>query len=335
MAVETRGVPLIKRPTASRSLQPTLWHSSESGSDNNLQCQLAMRLDQPLGGTGSPSRRAVNFASDGTARRCSVIGRKAAPHDIEVMQGEHSYKADTLMLNAAHPDPAASLLTPQPLGVSRRAFLGVLCLTLAGCTQMSGEPLPKNAPVALAIGYDITASTRELPIPTEKQLDELISVVSSRGGVVAFGLIADKVEPLTRLEVVPVSGRLDERARGVQRNRKAVAEWKERVTPKLALARDVQVTDFYGFTRQIDTLFRERTLPDSTVKVALLITDAVHTAKRHARPQALPKDVMVLAIGIDRSLGDKLFGDRILYFEDIASAIKMLKSLAEPHAKEA
>jgi ssRNA-specific RNase YbeY (16S rRNA maturation enzyme) len=243
------------------------------------------------------------------------------------------------MLNTTSTRPAVPAVLEHPLvagrPIDRRAFLGLLGLFLAGCTPMNAEPLPKSAPLVLGIGYDITASTRDLPIPTEEQLDELISVVKSRGGIVAFGLIADKIEPLTRLEVAPVAGRLDERARAAQKNRKTVAEWKERVAAKLARPRNVQVTDFYGFTRQMDTLFRERTIPESAVKVLLLSSDAVHTAKRNPRAQALPTDVTVLAIGVERPLGDKLFGERILYFEDIASAIKMLRTLTDTRPKEA
>lgn len=215
----------------------------------------------------------------------------------------------------------------------------LLALALVLLSACAPSPAVEHPAVRFVVAtqYDMTASAEKLPQLTMAHVDTLVSTVKDRGGVLAFGLIKDRVDtPFDRLALAPVQGRLDQRAERVLANRQATADWKTAVEAKLARRRDVPITDFRGALDQLATFFREPTLPANALKIALLVTDAEHTAKTATHPHTeLPADVVVIAVGIPPKVGRKLFGERVLHFENIPPALDMLQELVKRAEKGA
>src|SRR5438552_416859 len=129
-------------------------------------------------------------------------------------------------------------------------FLLAICTLTPSCASSSDDSSQK--PLYVAIGYDISGSVADFPALTDVHVERLVSLVNRRGGTLAFGLIDERaIEPLDCLELLPVIGRLDQRARTAVKNREAISDWKNRVAAKIGRTRNAPRTDFYGALAQI------------------------------------------------------------------------------------
>jgi hypothetical protein len=191
--------------------------------------------------------------------------------------------------------------------------------------------IPANIPeppLYLGILYDVTGSAQSLPVLTEAQLDKIIMMLSLRGGVLAFSVIDERADkPLSRLTLVHVSGRLDERARKKMKNDQNLAAFKQQVLPDLRRARDASLTDFYGPLAKMNLFLTEPVIPKGARKALLIISDGEHNISKRKQYKPLPPDAVVFVIGMEEELAKKFFRDQLSLFESIDAAIAALANI--------
>ena len=217
------------------------------------------------------------------------------------------------------------------LNMTTRTIITALLLlsTFGCCTSGHQSSLPQN-PLWLGIADDVSGSVEEsrLPVFTGDHLKDIVSILKIRGGAVAFDLIdEDAFQPLTRLELVRLAGRLDERARINQRNMSTEADFNATVEQKINRPRNARRTDIKGYLARFVLFFSEPTIPPGAEKVMLFISDGIDTGPRRRLSEIrLPEDVKIFAIGTEKTLAEKLFGNQAFLFESISAAIESLKT---------
>ncbi len=214
--------------------------------------------------------------------------------------------------------------------IPKAGFSGIvliISLFLACGTGHEASSDPQS-PLYLGIAYDVSGSVNKQGFPalTSAHLDQLVTLFGKRGGVIGLGLIDEEAfEPLERLELKPVVGRLDERASQNRKNRKAIANFKMAVKHKIERPRNAVRTDLDGAMSRLALFFGEPTIPAGALKVALIVSDGVHTARGRKLSTRLPEDVVVLTVGIEQQLAEKLFGKQTQRFESVDAGIQYLK----------
>jgi hypothetical protein len=203
----------------------------------------------------------------------------------------------------------------------------VTAVLLKGCTNTYdlGRDL---LPIYIGLAYDISGSVAEIGLQemTPDYLTQLLSILSDHGGTMAFGLIDDKAfEPLLRLELSPVDGRLDERAQQNRKNQEAVISFQSMMIEKIQKPRNAQHTDINGAVARFRLFFEEPTIPSNAEKIALFITDGIDTGPWRKLEIKMPSTVKVYTVGIESQMAKKLFGERVIRFESIDAAIKYIK----------
>ncbi|MCG3157893.1 MAG: hypothetical protein DKINENOH_04529 [bacterium] len=206
------------------------------------------------------------------------------------------------------------------------AVLGFAAMLLVfGCTNADPTPGP-GKPLCLGIAYDVSQSVSdaEMPAMTTAQLEQVLDLLKKRGGVMAFGAVDENAfEPLMRAQVVPVKGRLDERARRNQKNVRGLSAFASAVSDKLNRSRNARRTDINGSIRRFMLFFNEPNHMPSSEKVLIFISDGKDTgAWRNSKGIRLADDVSVFSVGVEASLASKLFGSRVTLFESIDAAIR-------------
>jgi len=199
---------------------------------------------------------------------------------------------------------------------------------LAACSPGGREKAALPTPLCVAVAYDVSGSVAqlELPVMTMEHIDKILSLVEKRGGCIAFGLIDEKAfEPLVRMELLQVSGKLDARARINQKNQQGEADFRELVEKKIKRPRNANRTDVNGSIARLGLFFNEPGLASNGEKIALFITDGIDTGSwRNLKGIKLPKDVKVYVVGMEESLARKFFGQQAVLFEGIDVAIESL-----------
>src|SRR5437867_1467115 len=105
------------------------------------------------------------------------------------------------------------------------ALICALLLSVAACSSTSPEHPHR---LRLGVAYDVSESATKqgVPVLNKMEIEQMLSILKARGGVMALGLIDERAfEPLARCEFTELDGRLDERARKNQRNRKAESDF--------------------------------------------------------------------------------------------------------------
>ena len=207
-------------------------------------------------------------------------------------------------------------------------LLAAFLFVLGACTPGSHEKAALPAPLCVAVAYDVSGSVVQLELPVMKMehVDRIISLVKKRGGCLAVGLIDEKAfAPLARLELLQVSGKLNERARINQKNEKGEAEFRELVEKKINRPRNARKTDFNGSIARLALFMSEPNIPPNGEKVALYVTDGIDTGTwRKLKGIKLSKDVKVYVVGMEENLARKFFGQQATLFEGIDAAIDSL-----------
>ena len=211
--------------------------------------------------------------------------------------------------------------------MKRKYYLMLSCLAVAfvvlsilGCADGKKQEAKQPTPLILGIGYDVSGSAEKngVPILNMSHLDKSITIIQKRSGNLAFGVMDDKsFEPLDRLPLPIVAGRLDERAQATLKSKDSIAKFRSDVEPKLK-ERNSKVTDFYGSLNRFMLFFNEPT--PHAEKILIVISDGIDTVTKRSNIQ-IPADLKVFAVGMDKSLAVKIFGDKVVLFESIDSAL--------------
>jgi len=143
----------------------------------------------------------------------------------------------------------------------------------------------------------------------------------------AFGLIDEKsFEPLDRVQLAPVIGRLDERARRNTSNQESIHQFRAAVEPKISSPRKAKTTDFHGAMRRFRLFFNESTSTGAE-KLIVIISDGIESGTKKRQPLSLlPDDVKVCVIGMEDDKAKGLFGNNVTVFESIDAAIDAISS---------
>jgi len=192
---------------------------------------------------------------------------------------------------------------------------------------------PKVPVILIVIPDGIGSADDPLPL-TETHIDQVISILSRYGGIAAFTLIHDKdSQPLIRLELTRTNGRLDERAKSYQRNRKAVTEWKSQIEAAVKRDRNGKMRNFNKLLSRLTLFWNEPTLPPNGTKVVLLIANERHVGGRKITEYvALPPEVTVFVVGLESALAKKIFGEGVFVFESVSAAVDGLAII--PNGKD-
>lgn len=213
---------------------------------------------------------------------------------------------------------------------NRIRIVAAFILTLAACSPGNYEKAAPGEPLCVAVGYDVSGSVAqsEMPVMTMEHVDKILTLVKKRGGCIAFGLIDEKAfEPLARVEIAQVSGKLDERARISKKNHQGASDFRALVEKKINRPRNAKRTDVNESIARMGLFFNEPSSVASGQKVALLITDGIDTGSwRNVKGIKLPKDVKVYVVGMEENLARKLFGQQAVLFEGIDSAVDSLSA---------
>lgn len=204
-------------------------------------------------------------------------------------------------------------------------------LLIDGCSSNHGKERAKAHPttIQLIIGllYDVSGSVEQkgLTFFAGEHIDKMISILNRRGGEMAFGIIDEKAfEPLIRIKLVQVDGRLDVRAKQNQKNLIAIERFRFEVLAKTKRRRDARYTDINGALARFRLFFMEPTIPANAVKIAIFVSDGIDTGPWRFRKISLPQDVQVLAVGFETYKAKQLFGDKVILFEAVDSVIRYL-----------
>ena len=203
-------------------------------------------------------------------------------------------------------------------------------LILSGCRQ---EAQRDSGQMRIWIGtaYDVSGSmlkqksTQWVP----SYLDSLLAILVNRGGTLAFGLISERsFEPLRRITLQKVEGRLDRRATINRSNRRAIQEFKNLMDGQLAIPRTAQFTDVKGSLDRFRLFFNEPQQRKETLKVLIFVSDGLNTVGKERQFDAdLTDDVTTLCVGTHPLVAKKLFADRCIMFESIDAAIQYVKRM--------
>jgi len=114
---------------------------------------------------------------------------------------------------------------------NERTFIMLRLITvfLFNCCVKKQQKQNSKPALKLAVAYDLSGSTKKhnTPALTTDQVDSLISLIEERGGELALTPIHSfSYQPLIRLELEQVSGRLDERARLNQKNKNELSSFR-------------------------------------------------------------------------------------------------------------
>lgn len=210
-------------------------------------------------------------------------------------------------------------------------FIGLLCLNLflSGCGVRGNDSRVLTEPLYVGVGYDVSRSvaTAHLPQFTSNHLDRLIGLVNKSGGVVSVGIVDELAfEPLAKLQVLRVAGRLDERAQINQKNHESEKAFKADVASKISVPRNARATDINGSIARFSLFLDEPTIPANARRVVIFISDGIDTGPwRRLAGVRLPAGVKVFVVGMERTLAVRLFGKNAVLFESIDSALDGLK----------
>lgn len=205
---------------------------------------------------------------------------------------------------------------------------GVALLMIAACSR-SGEQKSTESvrPLWLGVAYDISRSAQPLPELSIEHMERLLRVMNARGGGIAVGLVDESsFQPLTRLRLETVAGRLDERARLHSKNQRAQEEFVTKLEAMLSRSRDAGRTDIKGTIARLGLFFREPGIPTGAEKALLFISDGINTAHwQGSGNNHLPDDVTVYAVGMEKGLAERWFGGQTILFESPSAAIENLE----------
>ena len=200
-----------------------------------------------------------------------------------------------------------------------------LLFLISGCTKNTKSTDP---PLCLGLTYDVSKSVANVGLPplTSAQLERMLSLLKARGGIMAFGLVDEmSFEPLIRLKLDPITGRLDQRAQRNQKNIKAIKEFINELNEKIQRPRNARGTDIYGSLARFTLFFNEPTHPRESEKVLLFLSDGIHTSLwPDFKNSEFPLDIHIFVVGIEADLARKLFGKNPILFESIDAAIDNL-----------
>jgi len=203
-----------------------------------------------------------------------------------------------------------------------------LLVIIGGCANTKKQ-MNSQTPLQIGVVNDISGSvvTNGVPALQISQIDNIISVLKKRGGTMAFGLIDENsFEPLNRLTVLPVVGRLDERAQYNTQNQGAIKQFREAIEPKLNSKRNAKTTDFYGAMRRFSLFFDEPNFANAE-KVMIVVSDGIDSISKHkAIKDPLPDGIKVFSIGMENDISKRLFGEDATVYESIDSAVSTLNS---------
>lgn len=207
-------------------------------------------------------------------------------------------------------------------------FMVPVLFTFLSC---SGNPEERNNPnpLWLAMVPDFSDSVEKINLQTlsNDHLDRLIDAIQRRGGGMAFGMIDEGAfKPLDRVDLVPVIGRLDERAMKNQSNRRGVDLFISTVQKKLDRPRDADRSDVRGAIARLALFFSEPIIPPGAEKIALFLSDGIDTGPMRKKDNIhLPPDVKVYVVGMEKGAAERLFGPDVILFESVDAAIEMIK----------
>ncbi len=200
-------------------------------------------------------------------------------------------------------------------------------ITSVGCVGNEDNALTTARPLYVGVADDVSGSVEEIELQplTPNHIDKIMGTLKNRGGSIAFGLIDENAfVPLRRLNVEPVSGRLDVRAHKNQQNQKAILDFKNVIESKVRRPRNAPRTDIKGSIMRFRLFFGEPNIPRDAELVFLFISDGKDTRRRYSTDVELPANVKVYVVGTEPSLAHKLFGGRVTLFESIDAAIEAL-----------
>jgi hypothetical protein len=201
----------------------------------------------------------------------------------------------------------------------------VVATLLLGCSQSTEQP--PMPPLHLGVAYDVSASAQPLPELTMEHIQQLLKVLNARGGSIAVALVDESgFQPLTRLKIETVVGRLDERAHLYTKNQERAKDFLAKVEGLLTRPRNARRTDILGTVARLRLFFSEPNIQAGAEKVLLFISDGVDTVHRQGTP-SLPDDVAVYVVGMEAGVADRLFHGRGVLFESPHAAIEQLESI--------
>ena len=211
--------------------------------------------------------------------------------------------------------------------VKQRMVSVILLLALAaglGCSTPTTAVTTR--PIWAAFIYDISRSVIELPSLTPAQIDQLLRGVEHRGGTSGFLAFGSKPNVrLRRLELLPVSGLLNERAAKASANRRNAGDWREHLVTALQRPRDEKRTAFNCAMQSAKDFLQESISPPNAEKLLVIWSDGKDTAGVCASV-TFPSDVRILVTGMSEERAASLRGARIERFED---SVGILKALVE------
>lgn len=211
--------------------------------------------------------------------------------------------------------------------VSMKRVIGpaVVATLLLGCSQsVEQPPMP---PLHLGVAYDVSASAQPLPELTMEHIQQLLKVMNARGGSIAVAFVDESgFQPLTRLKLETVAGRLDERAHLHSKNQRMAEDFLAKVEGLLTRPRNARRTDIMGTVARLRLFFSEPNIQAGAEKVLLFVSDGVDTVHRQGTP-SLPDDVAVYVVGMETKVADRLFHGQAVLFESPHAAIEHLDSI--------
>ncbi|KAA3658585.1 MAG: hypothetical protein DWQ10_10900 [Calditrichaeota bacterium] len=205
----------------------------------------------------------------------------------------------------------------------------LLCTTSFAVKCSDAERLQSSQPpIVLGIAYDVSGSMfkNKNTVLQTTHIDSLISIVKLKGGALAFGLIHDQsFEPLIRLSLEPVTGRLDERAQKNRKNKGAITQFRSSLSTLLSQPRKSRYTDIHGALERFTLLFNEPGFPVDSKKLFLFLSDGLHDQRRKIyQAVKFPENVTVVAVGLKSKIALKLFKGKILQFESVDAAVSYI-----------
>lgn len=205
------------------------------------------------------------------------------------------------------------------------ALVSAYVLLLQQSCVQSSPHSPLTPPLIIGIAYDISGSMHKSnnTVLQTVHIDSLILSVKRGGGTIAFGLIHDNsFEPLDRLVLEPVVGRLDERALKNRKNKQEVEQFRSTVLTKLTQPRKSRYTDINGSLERFTLLFNEPGFSAESKKLFIFLSDGLHEPRRKRyNAVKFPENVTVVAVGLKPAIAQKLFNGKVLQFESVAAAI--------------
>lgn len=205
----------------------------------------------------------------------------------------------------------------------------ILMFSLAFYSTCFRGDNPQHAtPMVLGVADDVSGSVSKLTMEklSMEHIEHLLSILAKIGGTMAFGLIDENSDQrLTRLDIRPVVGPLNKRARINQQNQQTTIKFNEEVNRMICTPGNAKYTDVNGALSRFALFFKEPTYQHHD-KVLIFYSDGIHTSRRNKYLKVQwPENVKVLAVGMKPHVARQLFGGSAMVFENIDAAIKYME----------